>query len=99
MKKLILALTATTVIFSMTTTVNAGEAGYKKSCQACHAFGPGPKLGNKADWKDRIAKGIPTLVENSIKGTAKGMPPKGGNMSLTDAQIKSIVEYMVNASK
>jgi len=99
MKKLISVLAATTVLFSMVTAVKADEAGYKKSCQACHAFGPGPKLGNKADWKARIAKGMPALVNSAIKGTAKGMPPKGGNMSLTDAQIKSIVEYMVKASK
>jgi len=99
MKKIISVLAATTVLFGISTAVNADVALYKKSCQACHAFGPGPKLGNKADWKDRIAKGIPAMVKNAIKGTAKGMPPKGGNMSLTDAQIKSIVAYMVNESK
>ena len=99
MKNLISVLAAATVLFSMVTSVNADEAGYKKSCQACHAFGPGPKLGNKADWKARIATGMPAMVNNAIKGTAKGMPPKGGNMSLSDAQIKSIVEYMVKASK
>lgn len=99
MKKLVSVLAVTTVLFSMATAVKADESIYNKSCKACHGFGPGPKLGNKADWKDRIAKGMPTLVENAIKGTAKGMPPKGGNTSLTDAQIKSTVEYMVEKSK
>ena len=98
MKNLILTLTAT-VLLGMASTAQADVSIYKKSCQACHAFGPGPKVGNKADWKARIATGMDSLVGNAIKGTAKGMPPKGGNMKLTDAQIKSAVQYMVDASK
>lgn len=98
MKKLILTL-ITTVLFGVVATAQADVGVYKKSCQACHAFGPGPKVGNKADWKARIAKGMPALVKAAINGTAKGMPAKGGNMSLTDAQVKSAVKYMVDASK
>jgi cytochrome c len=36
--------------------------------------------------------------ENAINGI-NGMPPKGGAMDLTDAQIKEVVDYMVGASK
>ena len=103
MKKLISVFAATTVLFGMATSVNADVSVYKKSCQACHAFGPGPKVGNKADWKDRITKGMPTLVTHAIKGFSSKpgsvMPAKGGFMKLTDAQVKSAVEYMVNESK
>jgi len=100
MKNLVLTVTlTTTVLLGAVSAAQADEAIYKKSCQACHAFGPGPKVGNKADWKARIAKGIPALVKSAIHGTAKGMPPKGGNMKLTDAQIKSTIEYMVGKSK
>lgn len=98
MKKLILTLT-TTILFGVVATAQADVGVYKKSCAACHAFGPGPKIGNKADWKARIEKGIPALVKSAIHGTAKGMPAKGGNLSLTDAQIKSTVKYMVDKSK
>ena len=103
MKKLISVLAATTVLFGMATAVNADVSIYKKACLACHAYGPGPKVGNKEDWKARIAKGMPTLVDHAIKGfTSKPgsvMPAKGGRADLTDAQVKSAVKYMVDASK
>lgn len=99
MKKLILTLITTTALSGMVATAQADIGVYKKSCQACHAFGPGPKVGNKADWEARIAKGMPALIKAGIEGTAKGMPPKGGNMKLTDAQVESAVKYMVGASK
>lgn len=98
MKILVTTLMAT-VLLGTISTAQADIGVYKKSCQACHAFGPGPKVGNKADWKARIAKGMPALVKSAIHGTSKGMPPKGGNMNLTDAQIESAIKYMVNASK
>lgn len=99
MKKLVSVSLATVALFGFVSTAQADVGTYTKSCKACHAFGPGPKLGNKADWKARIAKGMPALVSAAIKGTAKGMPPKGGAMHLSDAQIKAVVKYMVDESK
>lgn len=99
MKNLVSATLATVALFGLVSTAQADIGTYTKSCQACHKFGPGPKLGNKADWKARIARGVPALVASAIKGTAKGMPPKGGAAHLSDAQIKSVVKYMVDASK
>jgi len=37
-------------------------------------------------------------VHNAVAGVG-GMPPKGGNMDLSDADVKSIVEFMVDSSK
>ncbi|WP_456433694.1 c-type cytochrome [Nitratifractor sp.] len=78
----------------------AAEAEYKKSCAGCHASGAAgaPVVGNKGDWADRIKKGNKTLYEHALKGF-NGMPPKGGNMSLKDDQVKAIVDYMVGKSK
>jgi len=79
---------------------NAGEAGYKASCAACHDSGAAgaPVVGNKDDWAPRIKKGKETLYEHAIKGF-NGMPPKGGNMSLSDDQVKAITDYMAEKSK
>ena len=100
MKKLVSLSIATVALFGMLSTAQANEGLYnKKGCKNCHAFGPGPKLKNKADWAPRIALGMPTLVKHAIKGTAKGMPPKGGRPDVTDAEIKSIVQFMVDSSK
>ena len=74
-----------------------GEQVYKASCIACHAAAVmgAPKPGDKAAWAPRIATGIDTLHANSIKGI-KLMPPKGGNPSLKDEDVKAAVDYMVS---
>ena len=81
-----------------------GKATYDKACMACHAAGVAgaPKLADKANWAPRIAQGNDTLYTHALKGFTgkKGMmPPKGGNMSLADADVKAAVDYMVGQSK
>ncbi|WP_292656664.1 c-type cytochrome [Nitratifractor sp.] len=78
----------------------AAAAAYKASCAGCHDSGAAgaPIVGHKDEWVDRIKEGEKTLYEHAIKGF-NGMPPKGGNMSLKDDQVKAIVDYMVNKSK
>jgi cytochrome c5 len=39
-----------------------------------------------------------TLMQSALKGK-NAMPPKGGNASLSDAQVHAAVEYMVNQAK
>lgn len=78
-----------------------GKAVYDASCAACHATGVAgaPKFGDKSAWKDRVAKGMPTLYEHALKGFQgqKGfMPPKGGNAALSDADVKAAVDFMVS---
>ena len=72
---------------------------YQSACFACHGTGAAgaPKLGDKAEWKARIAQGNATLYTHAIDGF-KGMPPKGGS-SLDDAAMKAVVDYMVTNSK
>jgi cytochrome c oxidase subunit 2 len=77
-----------------------GKATYEQICQACHAAGlmNAPKLGDAAAWTARLTKGQQTLYDHAIKGF-NAMPPKGGNPSLSDEQVKASVDYMVNAAK
>jgi len=81
-----------------------GESTFKKACALCHQTGTGgaPKPGDKEDWAPRIAQGMATLHEHSLKGYtgAKGlMPPKGGNPVLTDEDVMAAVDYMVGQSQ
>ena len=78
---------------------NAGEALYKQACMACHAAGVAgsPKFGDKAAWEPRIKTGLDMLTTSVIKGKG-AMPPKGGSAA-SDAEIRTAVEYMVNAAK
>lgn len=77
----------------------AGEALYKQACVACHGAGVAgaPKFGDKAAWEPRIKTGLDTLTASAIKGK-NAMPPKGGSTA-SDADVRSAVEYMVNAAK
>lgn len=78
----------------------SGQSVYQSSCAACHAAGVlgAPKTGDKGQWGPRIAKGKDTLYTHAIGGF-NAMPPKGGNASLADADVKAAVDYMANASK
>jgi len=82
-----------------TAATSAPPAIYNQVCSACHAAGiaGAPKVGDKAAWAPRIAQGIDGLTASAIKGKG-AMPPKGGS-SASDAEIKAVVAYMVNASK
>ena len=89
---------------SATTTASAdaanGKAVYDETCHVCHATGlaGSPKFGDKAAWAPRIATGIDALHKAAINGL-NAMPPRGGNASLSDAQVKAAVDYMVSAAK
>jgi cytochrome c5 len=84
---------------TQTAAAGGGETLYKQACFACHATGAAnaPKFGDKAAWAPRVAQGVPTLVQNAIKGKG-AMPPKGGSAA-SDAEIRAAVEYMVSAAK
>ena len=73
-----------------------GEKIYQSSCHACHAAGVAgaPKLGDKAAWAPRIAKGNDALL-SSVKNGLNAMPPKGACMSCSDDDLRSAVDYMV----
>jgi len=82
-----------------------GKAVFDTTCHACHTAGVGgaPKFGNKADWAPRIAQGIDVLHQHALHGfhgkASIPMPPRGGNASLSDAQVEAAVDYMVKAAK
>lgn len=77
-----------------------GKKVYDMACVACHASGVAnaPKLGDKAAWAPRLATGLDALTASVIKGKG-AMPPKGGNTSIPDADIRAAVEYMTAAAK
>ena len=81
-----------------------GQQVYQATCVVCHDAGiaGAPKLGDKGEWAKRIAKGLDTLYAsavNGVQGTAGAMPAKGGNPALSNAEVKSAVDYIVARSK
>lgn len=76
----------------------SGEQVYQTVCKTCHEAGlvGAPKFGDKAAWAPRIKKGVDVLFNDALKGTAKGMPPKGGSPDLADIEVERGVVYMAN---
>lgn len=80
--------------------VAKGKTVYEGTCVACHAAGVAgaPKAGDKAAWAPRIKSGMDALYTSVLKGK-NAMPPKGGNTSLTDADVKAAADYLVGLGK
>ncbi len=77
-----------------------GNAVYMKACFACHGTGAAgaPKYGDKAAWAPRVATGMDALMHSALNGK-NAMPPKGGQMQLTEAEIAAAVHHMLDAVK
>jgi cytochrome c5 len=77
-----------------------GRKVYESTCIACHGAGVAnaPKFGDKKTWAEHLMHGSERLYENALKGKG-AMPPKGGNLTLSDADVKAAVDYMVKAVK
>ena len=81
-----------------------GQQVYNAGCVACHGAGiaGAPRVGDTDAWTDRIAAGLDTLVAHAIdgfQGSQGMMPAKGGNPSLSDEEVRAVVEYMVAESQ
>jgi len=85
-------------------TAMSGPQVYNTACLACHGAGIGgaPILGDTAQWVERLAQGAQTLNKHAIQGftgLTGYMPPKGGRVDLSDAEIEAAVDYMVAESQ
>jgi cytochrome c5 len=77
-----------------------GRKVYESTCTVCHGTGVAnaPKFGDKAAWAPHLVHGVGHLYVNALKGEG-AMPPKGGNLTLSDAEVKAAVDYMLSAVK
>ena len=77
-----------------------GKKVYDTTCMVCHATGVAgaPKFGDKAAWAPHLVHGMDALLQSALKGKG-AMPPKGGNPSLSDDDVRAAVEFMVSQSK
>jgi len=75
-----------------------GRTVYESTCIACHGAGVAnaPKFGDKKAWATHLVHGTEHVYENALKGKG-AMPPKGGNLTLSEAEVKAAVDYMLGA--
>lgn len=76
-----------------------GATIYNSICGACHNTGAAgaPKIDDKAAWAPRLATGKAALT-NSVTNGKNAMPAKGG-ATLSDEEIKNVVEYVMSKAK
>ncbi len=82
----------------------SGKVVYQQSCVACHGadgVGAFPGVPDLTEINGSLAKPDISLIKNitdgyQSPGATMAMPPKGGSPSLTDEDIKAVVDYMRN---
>ncbi len=76
-----------------------GATIYNSICGACHNTGAAgaPKIDDKAAWAPRLATGKDALIKSVTNGK-NAMPAKGG-ATLSDEEIKNVVEYVMGKAK
>ena len=76
-----------------------GATIYNSVCGACHNTGAAgaPKIDDKAAWAARLAQGKDGLIKSVTNGKG-AMPPKGG-ATLSDDEIKGVVDYVLSKVK
>lgn len=76
-----------------------GATIFNSICGACHNTGAAgaPKIDDKAAWAPRLATGKAALI-NSVTNGKNAMPAKGGT-TLSDEEIKNVVEYVMSKAK
>jgi cytochrome c5 len=77
-----------------------GKKVYESTCMACHGAGVAnaPKFGDKKAWAPHLEHGVEHLYEIALKGKG-AMPPKGGNLTLSNAEVRAALDYMLSAVK
>jgi cytochrome c5 len=75
----------------------SGEAVFNQACFACHGTGlnGAPILGDEYEWQDRLSKGLPALIENTLQGMSN-MPPRGACADCSDAEVAAAVRYLTS---
>lgn len=78
----------------------SGREVYAQSCAMCHTAGVGgaPRPGRAEEWSERLKSGPADLLISVLRGKG-GMPPKGGNASLTRVEAYLALDFMLNGEK
>lgn len=83
-----------------------GRTIWMQACRNCHLTGVAgaPAIGDLAAWAERRRKGIDALYTNALQGIADDngnwrMPPRGGNHTLSDEQVRRAIDYMLKAAE
>lgn len=76
-----------------------GKSLYDSACTVCHSgkLPNTPQIGVSTDWVPRLTKGKDVLYTNAISGF-NAMPARGAS-TMSDEQLKVVVDYILVQSK
>ena len=74
-----------------------GYHTYKQVCARCHDSGldGAPVTGRRDDWRERSQLWQAVLFRHAEQGYLQ-MPPRGGDETLGDDEVKAAAEYMLS---
>ena len=83
-----------------------GRTIWMQVCRNCHLTGVAgaPAIGDPAAWEVRRRKGMDALYASALQGIADDngnwrKPPRGGNDTLSDEQVRRAIDYMLEAAQ
>jgi len=82
-----------------------GRAVWLANCETCHGYGiaGAPIPMEPAEWQPRLQQPMDVLYGHAINGffgpDDAYMPPRGGNPKLSDAEVKSAVDYVTTLAR
>lgn len=80
-----------------------GRAVWMQVCRNCHLMGVAgaPPISDPLAWQPRVAKGLDALHASAVEGISGEsgwlMPPRGGNDTLADEDVRRAVDFMLAA--
>lgn len=74
-----------------------GKDVFLQNCAKCHVNGvaQAPRISSHSEWEPRLQSGRQSLMNSVLRGK-DGMPPKGGNASITDEEAVAAMDYIVS---
>jgi cytochrome c5 len=91
------------LLFSLCSTPAAAATAaenYMTYCALCHLPGihGAPKVGDQADWTQRVRAGLSMVYRNAIEGMPNTAMLPLGSAPLAAAEVKAIVDHMLAAT-
>lgn len=73
-----------------------GREVFQQNCALCHVSGvaAAPRVDIPIEWEPRMSAGRQNLLNSVLRGKG-GMPPKGGNASISDEQAAAGLDYLL----
>jgi cytochrome c5 len=70
------------------------------SCMQCHAHQEtgAPRIGNRSDWRDAVARGEDAMLVNVVQGV-RGMPPLGYCSACSEDDFRVLIRLLVGDSR